>query len=405
MLVRRLSHLTDLEPLRAPWRGLTRGVPLLGWEWLATWWGHYGPPTARGSELFCLAVVDAQATLRGLAPWYLRRGVQGRQVLFLGSGEVCTDYLTVLSAPGWEARVAESLADWLGDGRRRIGSSRPYHPDDAWDQMEFTGVDAGDPMMAELMRAFRARGLLVHERPGPNCWRLDLPSTWDEYVARLSKSHRKQVGRCQRRVFDTGRARLTTVADESQLQRGLEVLVELHQRRRRSLGDAGRFADPRFDGFLRAAAERAWQSGTLSLHWLELDSRPVAAEFHLAGTETLFAYQSGVDPDALDEEAGRLVTMATLQRAIERGYRSLDFLRGDEAYKAHWRAEPRPSKEYRVIGTGGLARIRHGVWLAGQNVKRWMRGRATPGALRRETQPNSHASRGAPSPETENRTT
>src|SRR5207244_453594 len=80
----------------------------------------------------------------------------------------------------------------------------------------------------------------------------------------------------------------------------------------------------------------------LRLHWLELDGRPVAAEYHIAGEDIVYAYQSGIEPEVLHEEPGHLAAIATLQLAIAQGYRAFDFLRGDEPYKAHWRAQPRP---------------------------------------------------------------
>jgi CelD/BcsL family acetyltransferase involved in cellulose biosynthesis len=83
-------------------------------------------------------------------------------------------------------------------------------------------------------------------------------------------------------------------------------------------------------------------SGRLRLSWLELDGVPAAAEYHFADQATTYAYQGGVDPDRLADEPGRLSTILFLRAAIEQGHRRVDFLRGDEAYKAHWRAEPRP---------------------------------------------------------------
>ena len=85
------------------------------------------------------------------------------------------------------------------------------------------------------------------------------------------------------------------------------------------------------------------------MSWMELDGTPAAAEYHLADSAATYAYQGGVDPDRLDEEPGRLSTILCLRHAIEEGHRQLDFLRGDEPYKAHWRATPRATYDYRVI--------------------------------------------------------
>jgi CelD/BcsL family acetyltransferase involved in cellulose biosynthesis len=151
----------------------------------------------------------------------------------------------------------------------------------------------------------------------------------------------------------------------------MEILTDLHQRRRRSLAEAGRFASPRFTAFHRAVAGPLLAAGRLRLHWLERAGRPIAAEYHLAGGAVIYAYQAGVDPDALEHEPGSLITLAVLRRAMDEGYREFDFLRGDEPYKAHWRAEPCAGVELRLVAPRPLAQLRHGLWLAGSGVKRW----------------------------------
>ncbi|MCH7690650.1 MAG: GNAT family N-acetyltransferase, partial [candidate division Zixibacteria bacterium] len=166
-----------------------------------------------------------------------------------------------------------------------------------------------------------------------NCWRIELPNTWEEYVASLSKSHRKQVRRVERRLLETGKAQLQTAQTLGELEQGMEILIDLHRRRRQSLGEKGCFQCPQFAGFLNEAAQRLFRQDCLQLHWMELAGRPVAAEFHLLGGRTIYAYQAGIDPDALAEEPGRIMTIAVLKKAIAEGWRSFDFLRGDESYK------------------------------------------------------------------------
>ena len=61
-----------------------------------------------------------------------------------------------------------------------------------------------------------------------------------------------------------------------------------------------------------------------------------------------------------------------MKRAIEQGGRAIDFLRGDEPYKAHFRAQPRPLLALRVVPDRTLSRLRNNLWLAGRGVKRWM---------------------------------
>lgn len=364
-----LCELDDLAPYADDWDRLSGGVPFRSWAWLSVWWRHYGEHAGsrRGARLFVPCVFDHADTLVGLAPWYLERGrAQGRVVRMLGSGEVCSDYLSVLCQPGREHQVTQALADYLTEDE--YVKDRGHQP---WDLLELTGIDAEDLAVGHLVEHLAQRGHTIHRRAGPNCWRIELPATWDEYLARLSKSHRKQLRRFQRNVLDTGRAVLHSVEHLGDLPRAIEVLIDLHQRR--AAGQPGCFASARFTAFHREVMPNLLRGGQLQLHWLELDGRPAAAEYHLAAAGVVYAYQSGVAPEILDEEPGRLITLATLQRAIEQGYRAFDFLRGDEPYKAHFRAQPRPSLAVRVVAKRSSAQLRHNLWLTGSNVKQWIK--------------------------------
>ena len=363
-----ITRWDELAALAPEWDALARGVPFRSWEWLGAWWRHYGLAADENPRrrLFALAVRNAERRLIGLAPWYVEpHRAQGSIVRFLGSGDVCSDYLSILCLPGHEEAVAAALAAWLCSPRR--------HAEQPWDRVELMGVDAADGVTGRLIDELRMRGSTVHCQPAVNCWRLDLPRSWDEYLALVSKSHRKQLRRLERRLFDSGRAKLFTVATPGDLDHGLNIVSHLHQRRRAELGDAGRFADPRFAAFHREVAGQMLRHGRLKLSWIELDGRPIAAEYQLCGSDVVYAYQSGIDPAALDDQPGKLAMLATLRQAIDAGYRAFDLLRGDETYKAHWRARPRPSLDACVFPPSGSTPLRQQAWLAGRQMRGWLR--------------------------------
>ena len=360
MRVVRFHSFDQLASRADGWDRLARGVPFRSWAWASNWWRHYGNDRGgpdRKTSLFTLGVLDRADTLVGVAPWYVESSVAGgRVVRFLGTGEVCSDYLSVLSEPAVEGPVAGALADWLSGAH-------------TWDLLELCGVDAEDTAVRRLVEQLEARGNTVHRRAGPNCWRIELPTGWQEYLGRLSKDHRKQIRRTTRGILATDRVRVHGVERLDDLPRAQDVLIDLHQRRRRSVGQPGSFTSARFAAFHRDVMPDLLRSGQLRLDWLELDGVPLSAEYQLTGDGVVYAYQSGVNPDALEHSPGRMSHVSMLKRAIEKGYRALDFLRGDEPYKAHWRAEPRPLLEIRVVPARACARLRHGIWLVGTSMK------------------------------------
>lgn len=360
--VQRITAADDLSVLRDDWNRLSGDVPFRRFAWCAAWWKHY---QSSQRELYVLTVRDAQQSLVGIAPWFLERHpAQGRFVQWMGAGETCSDYPSVLTSAENADVVTEALANWL---------SAAAEGEDRWDLLHLDNAPADDAAIARLVSHLWIGGATMHREPGVNCWRIEIPATWDDYVAALSKSHRKQVRRFERRMIDTQRATFHPVTSEADLKRGMEILVDLHQRRRQSLNEPGCFASERFHAFMHEVADELFAEDRLRLSWIEIDDTPAAVEFQLAGGATTYAYQAGVNPDLLDEEPGRIINIATIRQAIEQGHTGFDFLRGDEPYKAHWRATPRETVTYRIVPQRTLAQVRHGLWLAGGNVKNWVK--------------------------------
>jgi CelD/BcsL family acetyltransferase involved in cellulose biosynthesis len=366
------TSLDELAPYADDWERLTSGVPFRSWTWLSHWWRHYGPENdtdALRTRLAVLGVFDDTGLLIGVAPWYLESSaVHGRVLRPLGSGEVCSDYVSVLCYPAAEAVVVEALAEYLVENALSDDPAGLH-----WDLLELDGVDAEDPTVADLVNSLSASGCTVHRRPGMNCWQLELPVDWDSYVASLGKNMRRDVRRLERELLHTDRVTLHSIARLDELPEAMNILVELHQRRRQMLGEEGCFASARFLGFYRDVVPELLLRGQVQFYWLELDGRPVAAEFQLVGNGMLYFYQAGVDPAAMEHQPGKLINVAILRQAIERGYRGFDFLRGDEPYKARFGARPRPSVEFRVIPRRAVAQLRHNLWLAGDNLKQWVK--------------------------------
>jgi CelD/BcsL family acetyltransferase involved in cellulose biosynthesis len=360
MQIVQVSDAGDLAGLADRWNSMSQDIPFRSWDWLECWWRKYGSIQAQaGDAELCVLSVEDGGEVIGIAPWFVHGSRwTGRTLRFLGTGDVCSEYLGLLSMPGKADAVAHAVAGWLSEDA-----------EGEWDLIELTELEANDATVCAFADAMSSRGCTVDWRPGASCWRAQLPTSQDEYFRTLSKSHRKQVRRMERRVFETNRARLHTVVTEAELARALNLLVSLHQQRQRSLGRLGCFASAQFSNFHTEATRRLLRRGRLRLHWLELDGRPVAVDYHLAGDVGIFVYQGGMDPTALEESPGQLITLATLKLAIEQGFRFFDFLRGDEAYKAHWRAAPRPSQKLRIVPNRLGTLLRHNIWAAAKGFQ------------------------------------
>ncbi len=363
LTTRLITTSTELTDLEMPWNILAAGYPMRSWSWLATWWEHYGTPGDR--ELYLIAVYDesesGSGALVGLAPWFIEHThLSGSIIRPLGSGEVCTDHQSLLYRPDQLTSVATHIAEFLTTNN------------EDWDQLELRDVDEDDPAIELLIGELEASEALVSGERGMNCWVANLPETWDLYLKSVSQSHRRQLRRCQENMVDSKRSQCHLVTTEAELAEAWPMLVELHQRRRASLGEPGCFASPQFHDFHRDLADRLLARGQLRMSWNELDGVPFTADYHFTSPDTVYTYQSGIDTNRLDNSPGRLAYMRTFQGAIAEGFTKLDFLRGDEPYKAHFRGVAHPMYDYQVFPNRALARCRGHVTLAAKSVKQWV---------------------------------
>ncbi|MHB8903447.1 MAG: GNAT family N-acetyltransferase [Thermoguttaceae bacterium] len=359
MEVIRFSCFAPLTTHAAAWDRLAAGVPFRSWTWLSTWWRHYGDL----GDLYVLGVFDGNR-LVGIAPWY-RTGtpLHGRTLRLLGDAEVCTEYAAILHEPGREHAVARSIADWL----LRTGQT------DGWDTIELTTTASDGSLPSTLADRMRQCGCRLHARTGGGCWRAPFPPTWEAYMQSLSKDRRKKIRRIQRRYLDGGKAVLHTARNSEQLDVARTILVDLHQRRRQMLGQSGCFASRRYSDFQADVLPQLLAESRLGLHWVELEGRPIAVEYHLLGNRMVYCYQGGIAPEAAAVSPGQIAMLLTFRQAIESGYEGFDFLRGNEPYKQQWRARFHPSVELRIVAGRPLTQLRHGIWAAGLDVKDWVK--------------------------------
>jgi CelD/BcsL family acetyltransferase involved in cellulose biosynthesis len=374
VIIRVHNSLVELAPYRDAWNRLAGDCAFRTWTWLSTWWRHYGgdgdAATAgerrRQRQLHVVLAFETPSddscrleNLVGILPCYTARSVaHGRMVRLLGDGEVCSDHLGLLVDAARAEAVSDALAKHLAE-------------QNSWDLLDSPAIDDDDAPTARLFAAlaeYRCDVVAYNDAP---TWAIELPATWDEFLALQSKSHRKQLRQAERRVLETGDAVWHPVRDPADFDSGWGKLIDLHQRRRRSLGEPGCFASPVWASFHRDVAPRLLDEGRLRLSWLELNGTPAAAEYHLAGSQTTFAYQGGVDPDRLADEPGRLSTIRAIQQAIAEGHSRFDFLRGDEPYKPHWRATPRATWRYQATAPRVLPKLRRQTWAGARRVGRF----------------------------------
>ena len=320
------------DALSAPWE---RPLPFMSWAWHRAWADSAPPDELASAE--ALALFDGSGVLCALFPFALRRAAFHRvrvDSLTWAVGDAgCPDHLDLLAAPGTDLAPLAAALDAI-----------------PWRVMQLGNLAADAVNVRALSDRIAGRGHSVRRRPLWECPRIAFDGDWDHYLGTLTPTRRQTVRRKERSLRRSFAVTLTDHTPAT-LDEGWRRFLVLHDRR---WPGAGAFREPRLERLQRAFAGQLAAAGRLWLTTLELDGASAAAWYGFAFGDTVYFYQSGRDPRFESESVGLVLMAIMIRRAIERGFKRFDFLRGDDAYKAQWTADRRATEEL-VLFRHGLA--------------------------------------------------
>ncbi len=305
--------------LKEEWNALLQrsvsNTLFLTWEWQTVWWQYLGE-----GDLFVVAGRSEGETLAGITALFRSKAADGaRELSFVGCVDV-SDYLDLVVAPEHLEEFSVALLDWLGS---------PDAP--AWDRLALCNIPEFSPTYSRLAELAQARGYQVKLAVDDVCPLINLPSTWDEYLAGLDKKERHEIRRKIRKAEREAQIDWYIASDTANLEAELDDFLVLHARSR---VEKRRFMDDRMHAFFHASSRVLADRGWLQLAFIRCDGRKTASMLNLIYGDTVLVYNSGYDPEAFPSLSPGIVLLAyCIQHAIEHGRKIFDFLRGDEDYK------------------------------------------------------------------------
>ena len=281
---------------------------------MRTWWRHFHS----GSEMHLVWLKDGEVTL-GIAPLRL----SGESILFIGGTDVC-DYADFLVPRGKEDEFYGRLWDHL----ETLG----------WSTLDLRSIPAGSPTLQYLPALAEQSGYDVQVEVEDQAPVASLPSTWDEYLSRLTKKDRHELRRKLRRLDQAGEARQYVCTTVEAVDGGLRDFVRLL---RESSPDKAAFMTPERERFFADIARELAARDELVLSFLEMDGVRVASCMNFDYEGSYLLYNSGYDPGYSHLSVGLLNKALSIKDAVERGRESFEFLRGTERYKYDLGAQDR----------------------------------------------------------------
>jgi len=303
-------------------------TPFQSWEWLSTWWKHFG----RGQPL----VIVAQEESTPLCAIAL----------------TATPYRhTPLHLLQWMGAPQSDYNDFVGGLRRdecaaaifrHLSGKRSWHVCDLSD------------LRARTLASF-SESLGVDSCDTRPCAAAPLPSTRAEFDRGLSPKLRATIKQTLRRLHDDhGPVAFSRVESLEEIPGAMEDLFRLHAARFQQRGSAGAFAEANTRAFHQEIAERFLECGRLRLYRLSSGERRLAMLYCFLQRGVVYNYLSGFDPEFGRYSPGVLLLNHAIGDALEEGAREFDFMRGAESYKARWNAVSRENGRI-IFGRRGFA--------------------------------------------------
>ena len=334
MYVDVLTAETAFQTLRPEWLRLLGEVPFQSVfftpHWQETWWRHFG---ARG-QLSIFTVRSNDGRLHGLAPLMRSNGdADAPRLEFIGDLELC-DYFDLLIAPHRQGDVVQAMAAYLVS--------------QASEDVEIclNNLSANSPTSALLRDSLAKQGLAVETETIETCPTIVLPAEWNAYLATLRGKDRHELRRKIRRAENAAELAYTVTDTPERLDEDLDTFIALHRMSQQD--DKQGFMTPAKVAFFRDMAHQLWREGWLELAFLHADDRPIAGLCCMTYGTTYAAYNSGYHPDYGALSAGIVLFANRIRSAIDRGFTSFDFLRGNESYKYRFGASDRPLSQLMV---------------------------------------------------------
>jgi CelD/BcsL family acetyltransferase involved in cellulose biosynthesis len=295
-------------------------------EWLLSWWQAYW----LGGEIWCLLFCEQDGTVVGIAPLYVSSmdrilGRQLRRVSFIGAGSGDSDDLNFIVRPERAEACVDAFLAWMAARQD-------------WDICSLETLPQKS-RVAQLIRSRLASLNWPHGVAYVPHWYVPLPANWKLYLEGLSSEFRPLLTRYPRRFESRYSCRVLRCESSADLQQYLPVLFDLHQQRRREIGDEGSFVSTGRRRFYEIMAAEFLRRGWLEFWVLEANGAAVAAHFCFRYRRTVYLLQEGFDPAYAKDRVGYVLRSKMLRSFIDQGIETYDFLGGADAYKQRFAAK------------------------------------------------------------------
>ena len=342
----KVKEINNFQDLSSEWNktlqsNLFGNNVFLTWEWLSTWWKHFGD----GRKPLILIVED-QNKILAIAPLMLssyKLPLFGnvKKIEFIGVKH--SDYSNFIIIDN-EKECLKLIINYLKDTILN------------WNWIELKQIPEPTENSNFLPILFSdISSLTLKTRVCTKCPYIPLPNSFNLLMTGLNKKLRKTLKYNNRNIKEKYSVELKRYDEAGySVKEAMKVFLNLHEARWAQEGQPGLFKDTSFLNFHMETANIFAEKNWLGLYFLTANDEPVAVQYSFEYFKKMYSYLSGFNPKYAGFSVGNLLNIYLLERCIKNGFVEFDWLRGEEPYKLKWTNISRRNFEIRLIKNGLL---------------------------------------------------
>jgi CelD/BcsL family acetyltransferase involved in cellulose biosynthesis len=348
--IEELDSFSKLEDLRTIWNPILQRSEdnniFSTLEWLSCWWKHFG-----NDRQLRILVAKEDDEILGIAPLMLSRysfmhlGNMAK-IEFIGSPD--SDYNNFILLKKEKECLKLFLSYLMSQSD--------------WDYLQLRDVH-DESLSLRLLYEIRAnQPWNLDFKVGTLCPYITLRNSFSELMNRLGPNMRANIRRQMRKLQKKYQVSIKTYTDFDSINKAMNTFFDLHQKRWTAKGEPGAFSSKIIRDFHIDIAKRFAEKNWLSLYFLAVDDKSIAAEYSFCYDQKVYYYLSGFDPKYENYSVGNLLRSHIIEVYIQKGFKEFDLMRGygpyeHASYKANWANAVRKNYEVQLVRKGLFARI------------------------------------------------
>lgn len=319
--IEKINSIEAFKNLKTEWNDLLEQSPVqsvfLTWEWLFTWWDHFG-----ADKTLYILLARESGEIIGIAPLMVttirRMGFKFRMLRNLGMPDVDVAGLIVK------------------DGRKEAISSLCQEiqtVSSQWDIFELGEFPDEEYNPQTILQWFPETTYLSRLMPKLHTY---IPTTgsWEEYYKTLAKHHRRSLRRKERLLQEEQKVVLYQRFNNGKVQpEHYNAIFRINAKAR----FPELYATESLKNFHLALAKPDVLQHAVDISLFLVNDVPIAFEYGFFYNQVYEAWRGAYNPRCSEYSPGSLIFLKLLNHNFVSGYLGVDLLRGEHDYKKRWR--------------------------------------------------------------------